>query len=178
MHPSSFYHDSDIFKPLCFIFDPFVQAQIIEMIIFSPEVSSVNYNRCLRWIHNLLQFNLSCHFFCHQIDYTIRLSTPPSGKQQWNQKGFLFWHKSNISITSTVLMEWPWLARMRRAPWAKKYFDGKFHFKIIFWTHLFACFEREPLFGTFSHNSLDIFQCITPASKSGKCFDRNCLTLK
>ena len=49
---------------------------------------------------------------------------------------------------------------------AKQSFDDKFHFKIIFTTHLFARFEREPLFGTFSHNSLDIFQCITPASKS------------
>ena len=143
---------------------------MIEMSIFSPEVSSVNYNRCLRWIHNLLQFNLSCQFFLSPNELCLQPSLPPSQQRHWNQKNFLLWYKSNFLITSTVLMEWPWLARMRRAPWAKKGYDDNFHLQIIFLTHLLACFEREPLLGTFSHNSLDIFQCIASASKSENLF--------
>ena len=112
-------------------------------------------------------------FFCHQIDYTVSPSTPPSGKQQWNQRDFLFWHKSNISSTSTVLMEWPWLARMSRTPWAKKVSTI---FKTMFSTHLLARFEGKSLLRTFSHNSLDIFQRIASASKSGKVFEKKSMS--
>ena len=119
---------------------------MIEMSIFSPEVSSVNYNRCLRWIHNLLQFNLSCQFFLSPNELCLQPSLPPSQQRHWNQKNFLLWYKSNFLITSTVLMEWPWLARMRRAPWAKKIFWRQISFQNnildsplrLFWARTFV----------------------------------------
>ena len=91
------FYQSEIFKVTVSSFIQwFFSAQMIEMSIFSPEVSSVNYNRCLRWIHNLLQFNLSCQFFLSPNELCLQPSLPPSQQRHWNQQNFLLWYKSNF----------------------------------------------------------------------------------
>ena len=116
----------------------------------------MNNNRCLRWIRNLLQLNLWSHFsFALKCQKSAVLVLRQNAQK----------NPSCVNFTSTVLMEWPWLARISRTPWTRLFIQ-KQDIQISH-THFWGCFEQKSLLWALRHNCLDIFESISSASEPG-----------